>query len=444
MTELTEGRTMPGTRKPPKLRQKQGCFVADIYKPDGKRTTVSFGPVGERTEGQIYAAFGNWLDLFNQHPHKVLAFENPYEAIAKMVNPAAIVTVGDLLDKYVEWAEGYLVPMRDGRPNPDLIRVKRLKRFIEPYRKWPVTDFGPDELKAVQSRMVSYRYFRTNHEEEQVAYTRSSINQVINQVYRIWQWGIGREITTEGQRQRLKEVCPLRSGRSAAKDRPKRAPVTEAEFEEVAKHLTTVVADMLRLIWLTAMRPSEVCRMRPFDIVQDDPECWLYVPGRDAGPVGDHKTAYRQRLRVIPLAAKAQAILRARIEDPDSKIPVFTPADAIQEMRERRFAQRQTPMDQGNRAGTNRRAHPMIKPGVSYNVNSLYHAVQRACKRARVERFAPYDLRRTAATRVRAALGKEDAKILLGHVSTDTTEIYLLEEVQEGIKLAKRVEAAEI
>ena len=78
----------------------------------------------------------------------------------------------------------------------------------------------------------------------------------------------------------------------------------------------------------------------------------------------------------------------------------------------------------------------------TYTVNSLYTAVSRACERADVERFTPYDLRRTAATRVRATLGKEEAKLLLGHVSTDTTEIYLLDEVKETVKAAKRMEGS--
>jgi len=37
----------------------------------------------------------------------------------------------------------------------------------------------------------------------------------------------------------------------------------------------------------------------------------------------------------------------------------------------------------------------------------------------------------------RDGLGKEAAKVLLGHAETDTTDIYLLEEVQEAIKVAK-------
>jgi len=76
---------MAGKRKPPKLREKQGCFVTDVYKPNGRRTTISFGSPGHRTVGEIYAAFGQWLDLFNQHPHRMFRFKNPYEAIDNLI-----------------------------------------------------------------------------------------------------------------------------------------------------------------------------------------------------------------------------------------------------------------------------------------------------------------------------------------------------------------------
>ena len=45
------------------------------------------------------------------------------------------------------------------------------------------------------------------------------------------------------------------------------------------------------------------------------------------------------------------------------------------------------------------------------------------------------------ATRTRATLGKEATKVLLGHAKTSTTEIYLLEEVQEAVKVAKLLAA---
>ena len=72
-----------------------------------------------------------------------------------------------------------------------------------------------------------------------------------------------------------------------------------------------------------------------------------------------------------------------------------------------------------------------------YDHNSFCRAVKRGCKRAIVDVFVPYDLRRTTTTDTRAILGKEAAKVLLGHTKTDTTDIYLLEEVQEAIKVAK-------
>ena len=431
---------MAGKRRPITLRKKRGTYVADIYRPDGRRTTVSFGAAKGRTVSEIHLAFTKWLDLFKEHPSKVLSFKSPYDALDSMIHPGSIQTVRQLLDNYVKWAGQYLAPLRDGRQHPDLSRVQRLRRFLRPYLEWKVADFGSDELRKTQQALVDYRYTRPSHEDEPIPYTRSGINQVINQAHKIWQWAVTHEILTDTQARKLREVRSLRPGRTLAKDKPKRAPVTEDEFRAVTNHLTDVVADMLRLIWITAMRPGEVCRMRPDDIIRDDPECWLYTPGRDASRVGDHKTAYRQRIRVVPLARKAQEIVKPRITDFDSREPIFKPAEAVREMRERRFANRETPITQGNRADTNRKVDPMIRPGETYTVNSLYTAVRRGCERAGIERFTPYDLRRTAATRVRAALGKEEAKLLLGHVSTDTTEIYLLDEVKETVKAAKRME----
>ena len=54
-----------------------------------------------------------------------------------------------------------------------------------------------------------------------------------------------------------------------------------------------------------------------------------------------------------------------------------------------------------------------------------------------VDTFVPHDLRRTTTTGTRAILGKEAAKVLLGHTKTDVTDIYLLEEVQEAMKVPK-------
>ncbi len=72
---------MAGVKRTPKLRYDGRYYVANFYKPDGKRSMVSFGPRGEHTEGEIYATFGKWLDLYEQQAHKVLSFKSPYDAV---------------------------------------------------------------------------------------------------------------------------------------------------------------------------------------------------------------------------------------------------------------------------------------------------------------------------------------------------------------------------
>ena len=427
---------MAAKRKRPRLRISGRYHVAAIYRPDGRRSNISFGPTDAHTEGEVYAAFGQWVDLFRRFPHKVLSYRNPYEAVKQLIDPASIVTVGELVDKYFAWAERTLRPVGENRAHDTVTRTRRIRRFLEGYRNWAIDDFGPDELRDVQEAMKNHTYQRG---KSRARYTRRGINDNLKQIRAIWEWGVGREIVTVAQAKRLEEVKSLRMGQ--APDPASRPRVTEAEFKKVIQAVNTVVADMLWLIWYTAMRPGEVCKMRPFDILRDDPDCWMYIPGRDKTPVGEHKTMRFGRVKIVPLASKPQRILARRITDFSSKDYVFKPAEAIGELQERRSRNRKTPMSCGNRPGTNRRSHPMIRPGDRYTTNALRNACKRGCARAGVEPFKPYDLRRSTATGTRSILGKEAAKLLLGHANMDTTDIYLLEEIQEAVKMAKLLDS---
>jgi len=429
---------MAGVKKTPRLRKDGKYYVVGIYKPDGQRTNVSFGPIGSRTEGEIFAAFVKWLDLFRQQPNKVLSFSSPYEAINQIVNPATIVKVGELLDKFETYFRKIKKPVKYGLENPDLRFVKRVRRFMESYYKWPIDEIGPDELLNIQQALMQYEYLRGNTKKK---YTRNGINDTINWIHKIWRWGVGRQLVRPELVEAFDEIKPLRMGQSGVYDNHKRSRVIEEEFTKVIQAVNSVVADMLKLIWYTGMRPSEVCDMRPFDIIHDVPKCWLYIPGRDQTPVGHHKTTRYERVKVIPLASKPQEILSQRIKDFDSMDFIFKPEDAMRELLQKRRKNRKTAVSCGNRPGTNKQEHPMIKPGKRYSNDSLCHACKRGCKNAGVDVFVPYDLRRTMATGTRAILGKEAARVLLGHAKTDTTDIYLLEEVQEAIKIAKLLDA---
>jgi len=424
-------------RKPkqPKLRlDREKYFCATICKPDGKRTNVSFGTIDQNSYGQVMVVFEKWFDLYQQQPHKVLSFKDPFDAVKEMVNPDKSVTVGDLLTRYLAYARKTTAKVESNKEHPDFVFIRRVEQFLKPYRHWPVKELGPDELFNVQQALLNHTY---EHGSKVKRYTRRGVNDTINWVRKVWCWGMGRGMVTAEQVQGLEEVKPLRIGACKAPDNTKRQRVTEEEFSKVLKELSGVVSDMLRIVWYTGMRPNEVCTMRPFDIVKNDKDCWLYVPGRDQSPVGKHKTMRFEKVKVIPLAKECQKILQKRIKEFNSKDYIFNPKEGMQEFLAKKAASRQTPLKWGNSPGSNRKDHPMIKPRDRYDHHTLRKACQRACLRAGVDPFVPYDLRRSMATRARATLGKEAAKVLLGHASTSTTEIYLLEEVQEAMKVAK-------
>ena len=430
---------MGRNRTQPKLRVVRGkYYCTDVYLPNGKRTTIAFGTTESHTKGEIMVAFEKWLDLYGQQPHKVLSFKNPYEAIKEIVNPSKRVTVKELLQKYRIHASKTIAKVESNKQHPDYTFIDRVEKFLKPYMDWPAKDFGPDELLDVQKAMIEHRYYIGEKEKR---YTRRGINDNINWIRKIWKWGMGRCMATAEQIQGFEEVKPLRIGTTLAPDNTKRKRVTQEEIEKVINCLGNVVGDMVRLIWYTGMRPTEVCSMRPCDIIRDDEDCWLYIPGRDFSPVGRHKTMRFERMKVIPLAKESQQILVERIKDFDSTDYVFSPKETVNTLLAKKAKERKTPLSCGNRPGTNRKEHPMIKPRDRYDHHTLRRACQRACKKAGVEPFVPYDLRRSMATRTRATLGKEATKVLLGHAKTSTTEIYLLEEVQEAVKVAKLLAA---
>ena len=423
---------MSGTRKRPTLRFDGTYWITTVHKPNGCRGTVSFGSPEERKERDIKIAFEIWIDLFLKYPHKTLSYEDPYQAVEQFINPVTVSTVGQLIDKYESTYKKQTRPVRNGLEHPNLRFIGRVRCFLKPYYDWPVDSFGPDELAQVKIALKDYRYGKNKKQ-----YTRRGINDVLKWIVKIFKWGVGRRIVSQETLISLDEVKAYRMGEHGTFDRIKRKRITEEEFQKVIGCVNSVIGDMLTLVWHTGMRPYEVYEMRPFDILRDDTECWIYIPGRDKTPVGMHKTTGCEKVKVIPLAGDCIDILNRRINNFNSKRVVFSPKDSVKEYLATKHKNRKTALSCGNRPGTNRKAKPKKQAGDQYTNNSLEQACERACQSAGIEPFVPYDLRRTAATKTRAVLGKEAAKTLLGHAEESTTDIYLLNEVQESIKVAK-------
>src|SRR5262249_387104 len=119
---------------------------------------------------------------------------------------------------------------------------------------------------------------------------------------------------------------------------------------------------------------------RPIDLDMSTAKCWVYQPGSDAGPKGEHKTAHHGHERLILIGPKAQEILRPYL---GTKLDAccFSPAAAEAARSAERRRNRKTPITPSQarrRPKANRkRAHRD-----RYDVTSYRNAIYRACDKA--------------------------------------------------------------
>jgi integrase len=229
-----------------------------------------------------------------------------------------------------------------------------------------------------------------------------------------------------------------------APERSSIKPVAEDHIVAIKPHVTPQVAAMIDLQLWSGCRPGEVCVIRTIDINTQGP-IWEYRPH-------SHKTEHHGKDRVIYLGPHAQEILKPWLKT-DLHAYVFSPAEGRAWYQAQRAANRKTPRPK-RRPSPQRKPQPKRAPGDRYNVFSYGHAIQRACELAfgmpkelrRVSKkleaderkrllrtaaewreghcWSPNQLRHNAGTRIRAAYGIEAARVILGHSSAVTSEIY--------------------
>ena len=104
---------------------------------------------------------------------------------------------------------------------------------------------------------------------------------------------------------------------------------------------------------------------------------------------------------------------------------LFDPRDVDAEHREAKARARKSKVTPSQRA---RRALAKLEPqrvfNDRYSVITNARAITRGCAKAEIEPWTPNQLRHAAATRLRKEHGIEAARVILGHSSVTTTEIY--------------------
>ncbi|MBN2377028.1 MAG: site-specific integrase [Sedimentisphaerales bacterium] len=316
-------------------------------------------------------------------------------------------TMVSMAAKYIAYAKGYY----KGSLKYDLVKqmIGALVDFCQPGML--AEDFGPKKLKEYREHLIGTGKL-----------CRKTLNQRIGMIKQCFKWAASEEFVPGSVFMALQSVSGLRKGRSRAKDRPPVGPVPEIYVERVLPHLSSVVRSMVELQMLTGMRSGELTIMRPVDI-DTSGKIWFYRPA-------SHKTEHLGHKRLVALGPKAQAIASRFMAGRKLDDYLFKPIEATWE----RYGSENR---QENRPGVSYLAH--------YTPNSYRTALQRGIRRARkagecdMPDFTPHQLRHTAATKVRKLYGLDASRAVLGHSTTDVTEIYAELDQRQIEKIAMNI-----
>lgn len=194
----------------------------------------------------------------------------------------------------------------------------------------------------------------------------------------------------------------VKRGEAGVRENAAREGVPWALVEKTLPHLPKPHDTIVRLLWMTAARPSEILRLRAGQIDRSDAEQWVAV-------LTEHKTSHRcARPRVLVFDKAAQKLLAPFLMRPDSEL-LFP----------------------------NREGEP-------FHHSVLRIAIRRACDRAgikKADRWTPYALRHGAATEAAERGGRDVARDLLGHASDQVTVRYVHEDAVAKAKAAAKKRA---
>ena len=319
--------------------------------------------------------------------------------------PEHEVTVVELAAGYWRHARAYY-RRSDGTATGEIDKVKRVIQYLKDlYGRIPAVEFGPRAFRAVRHQMI-----------KDGDRSRGYINSMADRVKRMFKWGVGQQLIPPSVYEGLQSVPGLRLGRSGIREAEPVRPVPEEDIDAIRPVISRQVAALIDLQLLTAARPCEIVGLRPQDFDRSA-SVWICHPGH-------HKTAHYGHKRTIYFGPRAQVVIKSFMARAPHK-PLFSPQEAEAERRAKQHKKRKTPLNQGNRPGTNQKQSAKRKPGEVYTVTSYRQAIQRGCEQIGVQKWSPNQLRHNAATRLRAEYGIDVTQTILGHrLGSGITEIY--------------------
>ena len=325
--------------------------------------------------------------------------------------------VDELFVAYWDHARRYYV--KNGKPTSTQQHIQdAFKPVHEMYGSTPAADFGPLALKTVREAMI-----------ERNGWSRTTINKAVGTIRRMFKWAAENELISANVYHGLQTVSGLKQGRSTAREPKEITPVPDEHVGAVLPFLSHQLGTMIELQKLTGMRPTETVMMRGIDI-DTSGHIWTYIPE-------SHKTEHHGKNRTIYLGPRAQEVIRPFLKR-DLSAYLFSPAEAMAERNAKRRADRKSPMTP-SQAMRMAKARPRRTPRARYDRDSYRRAIHRACDKAAVPRWSPNQLRHATATFLRKEYGIDAARVILGHTSPATTEVYAELDRAKAIEIMGKV-----
>jgi integrase len=393
-------------------------WTSSWYDDMKRRRTKRFGRADQTPRKVAQAAYRNWLT-------------NEWEAKNAVRNPLdpSAYTVSKLVAAYRDQARKLY--RKGGGLTSHIDNVDAALDALDAmYGTRGVDDIGAPEIKRLLDSMV------VGEDRHGVIRARSiwTVNGRLRIIKQAFKWARLYGLVSKSTVYDVSIVPPLRAGRCDAKAPRRVLPVPDGILALTIEVATPTIADMIRTLVITGMRPGELCAMRACDIERDG-DVWVYRPV-------SHKTEHHDKDRFILIGPQAQAILKPYIAR-RMKLSeyVFLPVEAHRE----RLEQQGWPKVTAYQLSRSR-----FKPGRCFKHDTFYGQIQRTCDRAFdadgakrkakdfAHRWHPHRLRHNAATRVREQFGIEAAKDLLGHSSLSTAMIYAEKSLDKMKEIARK------
>jgi integrase len=317
------------------------------------------------------------------------------------------LTITELLADYLDFAGRYYTDSEGCQTRSYGSCVGTAKVLNELYGDTLVEEFTTTRFKTFKQHLIGRGQCRT------------TVNHALVQARRIFKWGAAEGLLPEQIHRNLTLVPNVKKGRNEAREPEKIKPVADDVIAETLAVLPPILADMVRVQFLTGMRPGEVCRIRPGDLDRND-KIWVYTPHK-------HKTQWRGKSRFVPVGPKAQEVLLPYL-DRSPEAYCFSPRERMEQLRAVRKSK--APPSQENRS----KRRSKWQPGLFYKTAAFDRAILSIIRQENVKRikkgllpipeWSPNQLRHSAGTKIRAATDIETARTVLGHSAVSTTEIY--------------------